>query len=178
MKNVGILGPAGSGKGTAAGFFSKKLKYKSITMSDVLRVIARKKKIPPTRANLEKIQSEYRKKYGNDFVAKETIKKIKGKGPFVLDGLRTGADIKLIKKKMGAKIILVNAPPKIRFKRLKKRRRTGFPKTLKEFQKMEAREDKEFKFKQRFKSADYKVGNAKTKKELYLQLNKLLPKLK
>lgn len=178
MKNIGILGPAGSGKGTAADFFVKKHKYKSITMSDSLRAIARKKKIKPTRENLEKIQREYRKKYGEDFVARESLKKVKGKNHYVLDGLRTLADIRLIKNKLKAKIILVTASPEARFQRLKKRKRTGFPKTIKDFKKMEAHENKIFNFKKVFKHADYKVSNSKNKKELYRSLSRLTLRLR
>lgn len=177
MKNIGILGPAGGGKGTAAYFFVKKYKYKSITMSDTLRAIARKKKIKPTRKNLEKIQGDYRKRYGEGFVAEEALKKVKGNKPYILDGLRTNADLRLIKNRLKAKIILVNAPPEIRFRRLKKRKRTGFPKTIKDFKKMEANENKIFNLKKVFKNADYTVSNNKGKKELYTSLSKLIPRL-
>jgi len=179
MKNIGVFGLAGSGKGTVADFFAKKYGYKSITMSDVLRSIARKKKIKPTRKNLEKIQREYRKKYGNDFVIKNVLKKIKNnKKPLILDGLRSIADVKRARKNLKIKLILVHVDPKIRFERLKKRGRTGFSKTFKEFKEMEARENKIFRFKKVFRYANYKVNNNTNKQNTYKQLKALVKKLK
>ena len=179
MKNIGILGPAGSGKGTAANFFVKKYRYKSLTMSDTLRAIAKEKKIKPTRENLHKLQGVYRKKYGTDFIIKEVLKKTKGiKKPIVLDGIRSIPDVKGAKKHLKIKLILVDAPPKIRFKRLKKRRRKGFPRTFEDFKKMEKEENRAFKFKKVFKHADYKIINSKDKNSLNKDLQKLIPKLK
>ena len=170
----------GSGKGTAARFLSKKYGYKIINMGNIVRALARRNGVKPTRSNLEKLQVKYRGKYGRDFVIGKAIEKaLASKKPVILDGIRKPVQAKLAKKVLKAKIILVDARPEVRFQRLKNRRRkSGYEKTFDDFKKMEKQERKFFKMDKTFKYADYKLDNSKDARHLERQLRALIKKLK
>jgi len=177
---LGILGPAGSGKGFAARHIAKKYGYRIINMGNIVRALARREGIKPTRANLEKIGEKYAKIYGHDFVIEHAIEMAKKSAkPVIIDGIRKPIQAQLAKQRLGAKLILVDAKPEIRFDRMKERRRkSGFAKTFEEFKKTEKQEDKFFNLKKAFSMADYKVDNSNGDKYLFHQLDRILVKLK
>ena len=178
MKNLGVLGAAGSGKGIAAKYLAKKYHYKIVNLGDIVRSLARKEKLKPTRDNLEKLQAKYSKKYHYDFIIEHALEKAQRiKGPVILDGIRKPVQAKLAKQKLNAKLILVDATPELRFERMKKRRRTGFADTLEEFKRSEAKEDKVFNLKKTFSMIDYKVNNSDGMQLLFKQLDNLMRKI-
>lgn len=175
--NIGVFGPAGGGKGFASKYIAKKYHYKIINMGDLVRALARKEHLKPTRENLEKLQAKY-SKYGKDFVIGRALEKASQmKCPVIFEGMRKPIQAELVKKKMNARLILVDANPKIRFERMKERRRTGFSKTLREFNELEKKEEKVFNLKKTFSYADYKVDNSNGEKDLYNQIDKIMKKI-
>jgi len=179
MKNLGVIGPMGGGKGSAAKYLAKKYHYNIISMGNIVRMLARKEGVKPTRLNLEKIQRKYRQRYGDDFVIRKTIEKARASSkPVILDGVRAIIDAKTAKKELGVKLILVDADPEIRFQRLKRRRRADFPRTLEEFNKVESSENRTFHMHKTFSYADFKANNSDGVKSLHKQLDLIMKKLK
>jgi dephospho-CoA kinase len=176
MKIFGILGPIGSGKGTAAKHVSKKYGYKIIVMGNLVRELAKKLKISTTRGNLQALQKKYRKKYGDYFFINLAIEKAKKYEKAIIDGIRTPYDARGAKAG-GAKLILIDASPEVRFKRMKKRRRAGFSKTLEQFNKEEASEWKIFNFKKTLGYVDYRIFNNGGKTELCIDVDKLMKRI-
>jgi dephospho-CoA kinase len=178
-KNLGVLGPAGSGKGFAAKYLAKKYGYNVINMGNIVRALARKEHIKPTRANLEKIGEKYAKVYGHDFVIEHAIERaMKSKKPVIIDGIRKPIQAKLAKQELNAKLILIDASPEVRFERMKKRRRANFPKTIEIFKKEEKQEEKFFNLKKTFSMCDYTLDNSKlSEKQLYLALDNLIRRI-
>ena len=80
MKNklptLGLMGKMGSGKGYASKYLAKKYGYKIIGMGNIVRAVARKERMKPTRENLESLQKKYSKN-GKDFVIEKLKEKIK-----------------------------------------------------------------------------------------------------
>lgn len=176
--NLGIFGPAGGGKGFASNYVAKKYGYNIINLGNIVRALARKEHIRPTRENLEKLQSKYSHKYHHDFVIEHAIEKAKNsKKPVIFDGIRKPVQAKMAKQKFKAVLILVDAKPELRFERMKKRRRTGFAKTLKEFKKSESNEDKVFNLKKTFSIADYKIDNSNGEKYFLKELDKIIRRI-
>lgn len=176
--NLGILGPMGSGKGIAAKYLARRYGYRIISMGNIVRALARREKVNPSRKNLEKLQHDYRKRYGESYVIDAAIKKAKQSGkPVILDGIRSIIDAKTAKRRLGARLLLVDAGPKIRFERMKIRRRADFPRTLSEFKKIEASENRIFAFGRTKKLADYKVDNGNGLPYLHDQLSSIMKKL-
>jgi len=179
MRNLGLMGPAGSGKGFAAKYIAKKYNYHIINLGNIVRSLARKEHVTPSRENLEKLQAKFSGKYGKDFVIGHALEKAPAiKGNILIDGIRKPIQAKLAKQKLKAKLILVDAKPEIRFERMKERRRkSGFSKTIGEFKKLEERENKVFNLKKTFSMADYKVDNSNGEKYLFNQLDKIMGEL-
>ncbi|GAI25304.1 unnamed protein product, partial [marine sediment metagenome] len=152
-----------------------------ITMSCFFfNCLARKEKIEITRENLQKLQEKHHKKYGKEFLIDMAMNKARKskKQKIVITGIRTPEQAAKFKKEPNAKIIFIDAKPKLRFERLKKRKRKGFPKTLKEFNGEEKRERRYFKFDKILYHVDCKIENNKTEKDLYKQLDDLIKRLR
>jgi dephospho-CoA kinase len=174
---IGLTGTIGSGKTTVSDYLAKK-GFERVIFGDLIREQAKKKGIPFTRENLHALENKYHRLHGLDFLIDEALKKLKksGKSKLLIDCIRTPRQA-IRSKKAGAILILVDAPKKIRFERLKSRKRTGDPLTMKEFLRQESKEWRIFNFRKTFKHIDHKINNPGTKKELYKKVDFLLNKL-
>ena len=173
----GITGTNSSGKETVAEYLKNK-DFEHFSLSDELRIIAKERKIEPTRDNLIALGKEVRKRYGTGYLAERVIKKIKRKA--VVSSIRNLGEIERLKKERGFILLAIDAKPEIRFKRAKKRNRLGEARTLKEFLAKEKRENSQESFAQQLalclKKADYKINNSGTLKELYEKIEKIFKK--
>jgi len=182
MKNqifLGLIGPIASGKGFAGKHLEKKYGFKRIVMGDLIRAVARKKHVKPTREHLRKFQKEYTRKYGRDYFINLAIEKGRksGRKKVIIDGIRYPEQAKQAKKKAHTILILFNASPEIRFKREKERGRAGHPETFKDFKRQEKKEWKVFNFKKTIKYADYTINNSGTPQQLYQKVDALMKKI-
>lgn len=118
---IGITGPFGSGKTTAASFFETK-GYKSISLSSFLEEEALRRKLPLTRKALQDIGNELREKNGTGFLMKRALLRLKNEDKIVIDGLRNLGELEVLKKEQGTLLAIV-ADRKIRFDRLKNLKR-------------------------------------------------------
>lgn len=123
---IGITGPFGSGKSTAADYLESKGFHK-ITLSFFLEEEAKKrgfKKI--TRKILQDIGNELREKSGKGILIKKTFQYLKKNKieRAVIDGIRNFGELEELSKK-GTKFILlaILANRLVRFNRLKKLKR-------------------------------------------------------
>ena len=178
LPNLGIMGKMGSGKGFASKYLVKKYGYTVIGMGNIVRAVARKDRIKPTRENLEKLQKKY-SKHGKDFVIEKVMEKAASiKGPIILDGIRKPNQAKFAREKLNAVLIDVDASPMIRFERIKKRRRANFPDTFEKFKESEHNEEKIFHINRTLKMAKFKINNDSGAKALYGGLEDILQKFK
>lgn len=178
LPNLGIMGKMGSGKGFAAKYLVKKYGYTIISMGNIVRAVARKEKMKPTRENLEKLQKKYSKN-GKDFVIEKVIEKSNSmKGPIILDGIRKPNQAKFAKDKLKAVLIDVDASPDIRFERMKKRRRANFPNSFEKFREIEKKEENVFHINKALKMADFKINNNDGAKRLYRDVNRIIKRIK
>jgi len=179
---IGLTGPNAAGKGEVCKYLSKK-KFTVFSLSDILREIAGKKNIVPTRENLVFLGNKLRARYGGGFLAKQLFKKIKNYKKVVVDSIRTVDEIKEFKKKFKNNFFLIHitAPKKLRFKFLKKRGREGDPKTYKEFLEIEKRECSNKKTQQQIhlckKYADFFINNNSSLSCLHKKVDLVLAKI-
>ena len=177
---IGVIGTIASGKDAVSNYLVKRYGFKKILMSNFLRAEARKRGIKvKNREVLRKLQHELRARYGEDYLVNKAIEEIKTKDHMkmknvVIDGLRTNVDVTLVKKELGAKIIMVDAKPFIRYMRAKKRARKGASKTYEQFLHAEAIESATFNFHKTFKLADYKLDNSGSLKDMEKNVDKLM----
>jgi dephospho-CoA kinase len=134
---IGISGPFGSGKTTAANFFQKK-GFKVISLSSFLEQEAKKRNLPLTRHVLQEIGNEWREKYGPAILMKKALAGLNTHDKVVIDGLRNLGELEELKKNNGTVIAIV-ADRKVRFERLKNlKRREKLTESL--FQKLDLRD--------------------------------------
>ncbi len=177
-KVIVVIGTIGSGKSLASKYIARRFGFKHITMSNILRGIAKTRGIKPTRQNLEKLQAKLHKK-DKYFLIDRVIEKImkSSKQKFVVDGARHPEQVEKPKKLLNAFVLLIDADPKIRFERIKARKRRGDPKTFDEFLQLEQKENKIFRFNKTKKYADAILLNNSTKQSLFKQIDKIMKKL-
>lgn len=137
---IGLTGANASGKGEAAGYLKSK-GFEYYSLSDILREEAKARGIELSRENLIRLGNELRAKNRPSILADLAIKKIKAKGNYVIDSIRNPFEVKALRELSGFKLIGIDAPVEIRFKRAVARKRPGDPETLEEFVEKERREN-------------------------------------
>lgn len=176
---IGVTGSNASGKDTVALFLEKR-GFQHLSLSDELRDELKKKKLPLTRNNLIKIGNDLRKKYGPDILAKRVFKKVSLKN-VVLTSIRNTAEVNFLERRKDFALLVIDADPKLRYKRSKKRGRIGEGETFEEFLEKENREKQDHSFGQQLhlcmELADYKIENNTTRKNLYKNIENFLKKL-
>lgn len=118
---IGITGPFGSGKSTAASFFQAK-GFTKITLSSFLEKELSKNKKEITRNNLQDLGNLWRKNEGAGVLAKKAIDFIRENNieRAVIDGIRNLGEIEELKKFEKFILLGIVADRKIRFERVKK----------------------------------------------------------
>lgn len=181
---LGISGTIASGKDFAADYIVKAYGFKKITLSDYLRAEALKRGKKPSRSYLRKLQAQLRKECGDDYLISKVIETVLKKDHMrmrnvVIVGLRTPIETGLVKEKLKAKLIFVDANPFVRYMRQKKRqRKSGFAKTYEQFLHEEALENATFDFHKVKKMANFELDNSGTIKNMKKQIDNIMRKLK
>lgn len=119
---IGVTGPFGSGKSTAASFFESQ-GYKKIYLSFYLEQEAEKRGLKITRKVLQDIGNELREKFGNGYLMKKALSSLKDEKKVVIDGIRNLGEIEEIRKYKNSLVVAIIANRDVRLKRLKKLKR-------------------------------------------------------
>ncbi len=180
---IGLTGRNAAGKGEFAAYLRKK-GFTYLSLSDEIRKVAAEKSIEPIRENLINLGNSLRKRYGASYLAFRVNKKIskdKEKN-YIVDSIRSPAEVKELKKNKDFVLIGVDAPVEIRFERSRKRARQGDAKTLEEFEAMEKKENLKKESGQQldrcFEMADVYVSNEGSLTELHKIIDDLLKHFK
>lgn len=138
---IAITGMTGTGKAVTSSV-AKELNLSVYVCGDVIRNEAKTRGIPPTAENLGKLMFEIREKEGRGAVALRLLPKIRSeKGNFiVVEGLRNLEEVKELRKFYRTTILGIYSPPKHRYQRLRKRKRSDDPKNWDGFVEKDERE--------------------------------------
>jgi cytidylate kinase len=138
IKIIGISGTNGSGKDSLGEILANEHGWLFISVTrDMLRVEARKRKLPIEREVLRSISAEWRREGGLGVLVDRAVERYKNEqGKYkglVVASIRNSGEVERIHE-LGGKVVWVDAEPKVRFKRVMKRKRgTEDAKTYKEF---------------------------------------------
>jgi dephospho-CoA kinase len=138
---VCITGMPGAGKTTVARVLREN-SFTVITMGDVVREEAARQGLEQNDANLGNLMLKLRQTLGPGAIAHLVVQKMQREpaDQFVIDGLRSMAEVEVLKKHGTVKILGIHAPMEARFRFLKGRRRKDAPKTEDEFLSRDKRE--------------------------------------
>lgn len=138
---VCLTGMPGAGKSTIASGLKKK-GFASINMGDAVRAEAKRRNLEPTGENLGKLMLELRERNGQGAVAELVKDQIKNSNSevVVIDGVRSNAEIQVLKKIAEVKMLAIHASTGTRFSFLSSRGRSDDPSDRKSFDDRDNRE--------------------------------------
>lgn len=177
---IGLTGKMGSGKGEVASYLEKK-GFRSYRFSDIIRDECKKRRIEPSRENLQMVGNKLREESGNPGILAKILRE-KASGNTVVDGIRNREEINELRKAKDFALISVDVDPKLRFDRMRTRARAGDPIKFDEFQKLEENENNDNPKGQELnycmKQADCSIDNNLTMEDLYKKVDNILSNLK
>lgn len=139
---VCLTGMPGAGKSSVASFLKEK-GFVVMTMGDVVREEAKRQGLEPTDINLGKMMFELRQDLGPGAVGHIVLQKLARDGNssnVVIDGIRSIAEVEVLKKVGHVRLLAIHASQDTRFKHLKERARADAPSSGNEFAGRDKRE--------------------------------------
>jgi dCMP deaminase len=175
---IGLTGKNAAGKGAVADFLKDKSFY-YYSLSDVIREELESKAIPVTRDTLIIAGNDMRQRFGPDILARLTLKKIDPNRNYVVDSIRNPAEVEALRKSERFILLNIDAPPEVRFERIRARGRESDPQTLEEFEAIEEAERQNLaEHKQSIedcqKLADYSVVNDGDVEQLHKKVTEIV----
>ena len=152
MNVIGIVGPVACGKGVVVDYLIQKYGYVSFSLSSLVHDELEKRGIAVfTRATLQDIGDELRKKEGDGVLAKRAIKKLKAESlklkaksskvqKIIIEGIRNPGEVEYLRTITGFYLIAIDAQREIRYHRLLKRGKPWDPTNWKAFLQVDKRD--------------------------------------
>jgi dephospho-CoA kinase len=137
-----LTGMPGAGKSSVASFLKQK-GFEVVTMGDVVREEAKRQGLEPTDINLGKMMLKLRQDLGPGAVGYIVLQKLTrdgGSSNVVIDGIRSIAEVEVLKKVGHVRLLAIHASQDTRFKHLKERGREDAPSNTNEFAARDKRE--------------------------------------
>ncbi|HJU78977.1 MAG TPA: AAA family ATPase [Nitrososphaeraceae archaeon] len=138
---VALTGMPGAGKTTVANYLAQK-GIPLLIMGDVVREAAQNEGLEPTSDNLAKLMIELRKKNGPEAIAYLVANKIKNMkkegnefGVLIVDGIRSMAEIQVLKDVGDIKLLAIHGSITTRYSHIRERARSDVPSNIGEFDK-------------------------------------------
>ncbi|MDQ3561990.1 MAG: AAA family ATPase [Thermoproteota archaeon] len=139
---VCLTGMPGAGKSSIASFLKEK-GFEVVTMGDVVREEAERQGLEPTDINLGKMMLKLRQDLGPGAVGYIVLQKLArddSHSNVVIDGIRSIAEVEILKKIGQVRLLAIHASQDTRFKHLKERGRADAPSNDTEFAGRDKRE--------------------------------------
>lgn len=178
---IGLVGEMASGKDVVKKYMGQKYAAKYCQYSTILRDVMDRLCLEKSRENMQKASTGLRQLFGEELLAKviaNDADKLEAE-MVVVDGARRMADIAYLKKLPQFVLVKIEAEPKIRYERIKKRNENvgDSEKTFEAFvREHEAEAEKEIPIV--MKEAKYLLDNNASLEDLYKQVDALVLKLK
>lgn len=138
MAVFGLTGPNAAGKGAVADHL-KSRGFVCYSLSDIIREELAARGEAPTREAMILTGTELRSAGGPGVLAERLLSRLAQRD--VVDSVRNPAEVAVLRRAPGFRLLLVDAPPEVRFARATRRGRVGDAATLEAFLALEAREN-------------------------------------
>jgi dephospho-CoA kinase len=137
-----LTGMPGAGKSSVASFLKEK-GFEVVTMGDIVREEAKRQGLEPTDINLGKMMLKLRQDLGPGAVGYIVLQKLardSSSSNVVIDGIRSIAEVEVLKKVGHVRLLAIHASQDTRFKHLTERGRADAPSNSNEFAGRDERE--------------------------------------
>jgi len=138
---VCLTGMPGSGKSTVVSALKAK-GIEALNLGDGVRAEAKRRNLEPSGDNLGKLMLELREKNGPGAIAELLTEQIKNSQSkvIIIDGVRSTAEIEVLKNAGSVKLLSIEASADTRYKFLSSRGRSDDPETREKFEERDNRE--------------------------------------
>jgi dephospho-CoA kinase len=173
---IGLSGRIGSGKGTIGDYLSGEYGAEGRRFSDILRDLLVRLHIPVERAALQSMGRTLREQFGDDILVKTLQKDLEAAEADIVmvDGIRYPNEVEMLRSFEDNVLFFVDASPKIRFERVRKRAEKGEGKIdFDEFLRADERETERY-LDEAKETADYRLDNSGSFEDLYKQVDRAL----
>ncbi len=137
---VGLTGPNAAGKGRVAEILAGR-GFEVISLSDIVREEARARGLPPVRETLIALGREIREREGPGALAERVLPRLGDR--VVVDSIRSPAEVAVLRRRRDFRLLGVDAPVELRWRRAVARARAGERPGLAEFRAREAEENRD-----------------------------------
>lgn len=172
---IGLTGPSGSGKGTAARFLIRRgFEYHSC--SDILRDILKKEGTEETIQALANLGNSIRSEHGAGELAKRLLQKIADNQEknTIVDSIRNIEEVNELRNNKEFVLISIDAPLKTRHTRITRRGRPGDDISFNEFERSQQEQmngkGNKMQISKCMEIADFKINNTGTIQDLEKKL--------
>jgi len=169
-KIIGLSGRNSAGKDTLAEYLVENYGYTHVPTGDMVRAEAMKLYGNIERETLQKVAPAYKKEHGAGVFVNLALEQSR---PIVVSGIRSMGELKAIKD-AGGIMVFVDADPKLRYERMKKRARDAeADKSFEEFMELDEREknagptDADYRVDEINEKADIHLNNSGTKRDFF-----------
>jgi dephospho-CoA kinase len=181
MKIIGAVGRNGSGKDEVLIYLKSVYDVPFLSTGDIVRSIAVKEGVEPTRENLGKISERYFDELGKGCFVKMLADKLKQSGWPVagITGIRSFDDVTILTSLFGKDFVLFCVyvtNPELRFARMVRRAEGRDPVSYAQFVQQEEHEEKLFKISEAESYVDYSLSNDTSLEDLHRQIDDIVIK--
>ena len=178
---IGLTGRNASGKGLVAEFLQAK-GFDYLSLSDFIREEVTKRGHEVTRERLIEVGRDLRARFGNGYLAQQTLKQLDEDRNYVVDSFRHPEEVEKFRNLRDFYLLALEAEAKTRYQRIRARARESDPVEFEEFLRLEEEEissprSEGQKLSESASLADCTVENNGTKEELCSQVSSWLQKL-
>ncbi len=119
---IGITGTLGAGKGTVVEYLVKRKGFAHFSVRGFLTEELRRRKLPVNRDTLTAVANELRAKNTPSYIIEKLYEQAAAVGKdCVIESIRTPGEIAALRNKPGFYLLAVDADPRVRYNRIRKR---------------------------------------------------------
>jgi dephospho-CoA kinase len=179
MKVIGVVGLNGSGKDEVVKYLNRQYGVNLISVGDLVREIAGREGVEPTRENLDEITRKYFTRYGRGYFLKLVVEKIRqNRWEFTgISGIRSPEDVKVLEEAFKNMFILISVnitDAQVRYARMKKRGSQRDNMTYEDFQKQDQVSEDLFRVHEVMMLAQISVANDGPLEDLHRKIDDLV----
>ena len=120
---IGITGTIGAGKGAIVDYLVNKKDFKHFSVRTFLTEEIERRGMSVNRDSFHLIGDEFRQKYSPGFLVEHFLEEAeKHKTPAIIESIRSVGEVNVFKKKPRTFLVAVDAPVKVRYERILKRK--------------------------------------------------------